>query len=200
MSVAWAMMSGDARRTSSCCTDSRAPAALGRRRAALGAERYRALAPDIRGHGAAGCRAADRLRRSAPPTCSPRRPRASLCAATRWAAGSRCTSRSRRPSASARLVLVSTTAGIEDAAERRAPPRSRRAARRRDRARVDRGRSRDRWSSQPLFAGDPDAAAAARARGHRCATNRGAGRRAARHRHRVDGAAVGPARRARRHR
>ena len=47
-------------------------------------------------------------------------PGASRCAATRWAGAWRCTSRWPRPSASARLVLVSTSAGIEDDAERAA--------------------------------------------------------------------------------
>ena len=49
--------------------------------------------------------------------------------ATRWAAGSACSSRSTAPSSSSGLVLVSASPGIADAAERAAAPRGRRAAR-----------------------------------------------------------------------
>ncbi len=85
--------------------------------ARLDGERYRPLAPDLRGHGAASSRRPS-VRRRSPGRARARRAIRSRCAATRWAAGSRCRSRSPRPSASQRLVLVATTAGIEDPAER----------------------------------------------------------------------------------
>ena len=165
---------------SSCCTDSRArgrawePWPSGWTR-----QRYRPLAPDLRGHGDGRRRAADRLRRGARPTSWPRRPAAFALSATRWAAGSRCTSRSRRPSASTRLVLVSTTAGIEDEAERAAPARRRTptaaaiASGRRSRPSPTAG------CAQPLSPTTRRRPGAARAR-HPAQRPVGAGRRAAR--------------------
>ena len=68
----------------------------------------------------AGGRAAGHLRGDHGGRARRARRRASRSAGTRWAAGSRSPSRSPRPSGSRRLVLVATTAGIEDADERAA--------------------------------------------------------------------------------
>ncbi len=130
----------------------------------LDGERYRPLAPDLRGHGAAG----------------PRRPidmDACVADVARLAPGSFALAgysmggrlalhvALAHPERVARLVLVSTTAGIDDEAQR---------ARRRDSdaalaawMEAD-GRTMsevaDRWGAQPLFAGQaPEVAAAARA-------------------------------------
>ena len=158
----------------------------------LDGERYRALAPDIRGHGAAATRrpidfaacVAGRRRRSC---------RAPFALAG-YSQGGRLALHVAlaHPARVTRLVLVSATAGIEDDAER---------ARRRDAdaalaawMEAD-GRLMsevaDRWGAQPLFA---DAAARGRgggARGpprQRARASRGG---AARDRHGRDGAAVG---------
>ena len=105
----------------------------------LDPERYRPLALDLRGHGAArdarpitfaAC-VGRRRSRSAPERVRAR-------AATRSAAGSRCTSRWRTPQRVSRLVLVASTAGIEDAA----PRAERRAADERSPPRPSRARSR----------------------------------------------------------
>lgn len=130
----------------------------------LGGERYRPLAPDIRGHGAAATRrpidfascSADVLRLGGP-----------RFALAGYSQGGRLALHVAlaRPERVTRLVLVSATAGIEDDAERA----RRRAA---DAAlatwmETD-GRLMtevaDRWGTQPLFASQaPEVAAAARA-------------------------------------
>ena len=137
---------------------------------------------------------------SAPRTCSPRRPGGSSCAATRWAGGWRCTSRSQAPER-----VDAPRARLDDRRDR-GRGRARAPARDADLAlagELERGTIEEfaeRWLEQPLFAGD-GAAAAARARdGHRSQRAAIAGRRAARHRHRGDDAALGAARRARRRR
>ena len=116
----------------------------------------------------------------------------SRSAATRWAGGSRCTPRSRSgPEIVTRLVLVGASPGLADPAERAA----RRAA---DDALAARIETLDieafarEWGAQPLFAGQPERVAAARARGSAAQHAGRAGRRPARSRDRRDGAAVGP--------
>ena len=160
--------------------------------AALG-ERYRALAPDIRGHGSAADARPVVVRRRARRRAGARAGALRARAATRWAGGSRCRSRSRRAaSASSRLVLSAPRPGSPIPAERRA----RRAA---DEALADRIEGEGieafarEWAALPLFAGQPAAVARRRARRRACAVARRPRRRAARPRHRRDGAAVGAA-------
>ena len=126
---------------------------------ALGAQRYIAAPVDLRGHGAAaGLRpitfaaCVDDVLAAAPP-------RFALCG---YSLGGRIALHVAlaAPSRVSRLILVATTAGIEDPDERAA----RRAT---DRALADAvaaGTIEDfvaRWSAQPLFAGDPPELAAA---------------------------------------
>ena len=125
--------------------------------ARLERERYTALAPDLRGHGSArdarpvtfAAVVADVLA-SAPE-------RFTLCG---YSMGGRIAMHVAlaAPQRIERLVLVATTAGIEDDAER--------AARRADDERLAAFTERatiesfaDRWAAQPLFAGTPPAAA-----------------------------------------
>lgn len=119
----------------------------------LGLERYRPLAPDLRGHGAAA-----------------RRRPVSFAACVRdvlgeapdefvlagYSMGGRIAQHVAlaAPERVRRLVLISTTAGIEDPAERAA----RRAADETLALRVERSSIEDfaaRWRAQPLFASDP---------------------------------------------
>ena len=126
--------------------------------AALGG-RYRALAPDLPGHGQAAERRPASSPR-APRTCGRWRTSRCALAATRWAGGSRSTPRWRCPTTCERLVLVGASPGIADAAERE----QRRAA---DAALADRIEGIDiaafarEWGSQELFAGQPERVAAA---------------------------------------
>ena len=121
--------------------------------AALGAQRYIAAAPDLRGHGSAAGRrpvsfaaCTQDIRALAPE-------RFALCG---YSLGGRVALHVAlsAPARVTRLVLVATTAGIDDPAERA----ERRAA---DLALADAtaaGTIADfvaRWSAQPLFAGDP---------------------------------------------
>ena len=191
---------GDAR-------DARPPARVRRHRARLGPRRRASWTRTL--YGARPGPARPRRRGPARGRSRSRRSRADVLAAapTRFALvrlldgrpDRARTSRSPRPSASARLVLVATTAGIDDAARARGAPRRRRAR--------SPSRSRatgieafaDRWLAQPLFAGrSAGGAGAAPAPTSRATTPAGlaaalrgigTGR---------DGAALGPARRARR--
>jgi 2-succinyl-6-hydroxy-2,4-cyclohexadiene-1-carboxylate synthase len=123
----------------------------------LDRERYTAIAPDLRGHGEARdarpitfeAVAADVLA-AAPPTFA-------LCG---YSMGGRIAQHVAlaAPERIERLVLVATTAGIEDDGERAA----RRAADERLAAFADGATIEafaDRWARQPLFAGTPPAAA-----------------------------------------
>jgi 2-succinyl-6-hydroxy-2,4-cyclohexadiene-1-carboxylate synthase len=129
----------------------------------LAGETYRPLAPDLRGHGAAAARRPIDM-----DSCV--RDIAGLAARRFALAGYSMGGRIALhvalayPERVSRLVLVSTTAGIEDAVERA-------ARRERDEALaawMQDGRTiaqvADRWGAQPLFAGQaPEVAAAARA-------------------------------------
>ena len=119
--------------------------------AALG-ERYRALAPDLRGHGVRPRAARSRSRAATRPA----RARAGALrarAATRWAAGSRSRSRSRRPTASRGCCWSARLPGS------RTPRSAAPAARPTRRSPIEiegRGSSRSRaLGALPLFAGQP---------------------------------------------
>jgi 2-succinyl-6-hydroxy-2,4-cyclohexadiene-1-carboxylate synthase len=128
----------------------------------LDGERYRPLAPDLRGHGAAGSRRPIDMASCARDVAGFVAGRFALAG---YSMGGRIALHVAlaHPGRVSRLVLVSTTAGIDDAAGR--------AARRaRDEALADWLEAHtiaefaDRWGSQPLFAGQsPEVAAAARA-------------------------------------
>jgi 2-succinyl-6-hydroxy-2,4-cyclohexadiene-1-carboxylate synthase len=126
--------------------------------ARLDGERYRPLAPDLRGHGAASARRPvgfaacieDVLGLVAHPF--------TLCG---YSMGGRIALHVAlaAPGRIERLLLVATTAGIDDPAEREA----RRAADEALAAETERGPIEafaDRWTAQPLFAGTPPQAAA----------------------------------------
>jgi 2-succinyl-6-hydroxy-2,4-cyclohexadiene-1-carboxylate synthase len=123
----------------------------------LDPERYTALAPDLRGHGAArGARpigfdtvVADVLA-AAPP-------RFALCG---YSMGGRIALRVAlaAPGRIERLVLVATTAGIDDEAERAARRQAdERLAQLTEAATIE--AFADRWTAQPIFAGTPPEAA-----------------------------------------
>ena len=137
----------------------------------LDRERYRPLAPDLRGHGAAAAHRARRLRRPASATCSPRRPtRFALCG---YSLGGRIALHVAlaAPERVTRLVLVATTAGIEDEGDARRAPRRRRGARRALDARPRSRRSPTAgWRSRCSRARRPRPRGLAR--GPRCATTR----------------------------
>jgi 2-succinyl-6-hydroxy-2,4-cyclohexadiene-1-carboxylate synthase len=128
----------------------------------LAGERYRPLAPDLRGHGAAGTRRPIDMGSCVRDVVG--------LAAGRFALGGYSMGGRialhvalAHPERVSRLVLVSTTAGIDEPSER-AERRARDEAlaawmQRRTIAEVA-----DRWGAQPLFAGQvPEVAAAARA-------------------------------------
>ena len=177
-------------RRSSSCTASRRPARAGGGRPRRWRGRYRALVPDLPGHGQAAhrtpsfdaCAAYVRALAPAAPSRSP---------ATRWAAGSRSTPRSRSARRSSRGSCWSARAR---ASPTRRSARQRRAA---DDALADRIETLDieafarEWGAQPLFAGQPERVAAARLRRPAAQHARRARGGAARPRDRRDGAAVG---------
>ena len=161
----------------------------------LAGERYRPLAPDLRGHGAAASRRPIDM-----AACV--RDVAGLAAGSFALAGYSMGGRIAlhvalaHPERVSKLVLISTTAGIEDVAERA-------ARRERDEALADWIEAHaiaefaDRWGALPLFAGQPaEVAAAGRADrlrndpAHLAAALRGIGTGAM-------AAALGPPRRAR---
>jgi 2-succinyl-6-hydroxy-2,4-cyclohexadiene-1-carboxylate synthase len=126
--------------------------------ARLDAERYRPLAPDLRGHGTAASRrpisfdgcVEDVLGLVADPFA--------LCG---YSMGGRIALHVAlaAPERVERLILVATTAGIEDPGERQ----ERRAADEALAAETEHGTIEsfaDRWTAQPLFAGTPPQAAA----------------------------------------
>ncbi len=130
----------------------------------LAGERYRPLAPDLRGHGAAASRRPIDFASCVADVAGLAAGRFALAG---YSMGGRLALHVAlaHPQRVARVVLVSATAGIEDPAERAA----RRAADEELAAWMDAGgrlmsEVADRWGAQPLFAGQaPAVAAAARA-------------------------------------
>jgi 2-succinyl-6-hydroxy-2,4-cyclohexadiene-1-carboxylate synthase len=130
----------------------------------LAGERYRPLAPDIRGHGAAAARRPIDVASCVDDALRLAGPRFALAG---YSQGGRLALHVAlaQPERVSRLVLVSATAGIEDDAERA----RRRAADEQLAGWMEAGgrlmtEVADRWGAQPLFASQsPEAAAAARA-------------------------------------
>jgi 2-succinyl-6-hydroxy-2,4-cyclohexadiene-1-carboxylate synthase len=128
----------------------------------LGGERYRPLAPDLRGHGAAGSRRPIDMDACVADVAALAPGRFALAG---YSMGGRIALHVAlaHPGRVSRLVLVSTTAGIEDPEERA----RRRAGDERLAAWMERRTMvavADRWGAQPLFAGQrAEVAAAARA-------------------------------------
>jgi 2-succinyl-6-hydroxy-2,4-cyclohexadiene-1-carboxylate synthase len=127
----------------------------------LAGERYRPLAPDIRGHGAAGSRRPVDFASCVADVARLAGPRFALAG---YSQGGRLALHVAlaHPERVSRLVLVSATAGIEDAAERA----RRRVADEELAAWIEAdGRLMsevaDRWGAQPLFADQPAAVAEA---------------------------------------
>src|SRR5258705_9485645 len=121
--------------------------------ARLDAERYRPLAPDLRGHGAAAGRRPIGFAECVADVLAAAPERFALCG---YSLGGRVAQHVAlsAPERVTGLVLVSTTAGIEDAAERA----ERRSADEALAARTERGSIEDfvaTWREQPLFEGDP---------------------------------------------
>jgi len=130
----------------------------------LDGERYRPLAPDIRGHGGAASRRPIDFASCVEDVTRLAEPRFALAG---YSQGGRLALHVAlaHPERVTRLVLVSATAGIEDEAARA----RRRAADAQLAAWMEAGgrlmtEVADRWAAQPLFAGQPpEVAAAARA-------------------------------------
>jgi 2-succinyl-6-hydroxy-2,4-cyclohexadiene-1-carboxylate synthase len=130
----------------------------------LAGERYRPLAPDLRGHGAAGARRPIDFESCVADVARLGGARFALAG---YSMGGRLALHVAlaHPDRVSRLVLVSATAGIEDPAHR-----AQRRARDGELATWMEAEGRlmtevaDRWAAQPLFAGQtPEVAAAARA-------------------------------------
>jgi 2-succinyl-6-hydroxy-2,4-cyclohexadiene-1-carboxylate synthase len=125
-------------------------------------ETYRPLAPDLRGHGAAGSRRPIDMDACVRDVVGLAGRRFALAG---YSMGGRIALRVAlaHPKRVSRLVLVSTTAGIDDAAERA----ERRAREEQLASWIEQhtiAEFADRWGAQPLFAGQsPEVAAAARA-------------------------------------
>ncbi len=123
----------------------------------LDAQRYRAVAPDLRGHGAAAAARPVSFAACAADALAAAPASATLCG---YSLGGRIALHAAlaAPERVARLVLVATTAGIDDADERAA-----RRASDEELARFAEGATieafADRWAAQPLFAGTPPDAA-----------------------------------------
>ncbi len=121
----------------------------------LGRERYTALAPDLRGHGSRAGAAPVTFEAITADVLAAAPPRFALGGYSmggRIALAVALTA----PERTSRLVLVATTAGIEDADERVA----RRAGDERLADEIERqgiAAFADRWLAQPLFAGDDEA-------------------------------------------
>ena len=183
--------------------DGRPPARLrGTRRAwdlvadRLAAERYRPLALDLRGHGDARDRRPIGFAECAADVAAAAPDGSVLCG---YSMGGRIALHVALadPGRVARLVLVATTAGIEDPSAR-----GRGAARTTSAwpSEIEDGDIEafaDRWMAQPLFAGTSPRGGTALARGPAAQRPARAGGRAARRRSGGDGAALGPAGRAR---
>jgi len=127
-------------------------------RAALG-ERYRALAPDLRGHGSASARRPITFGDCVADVVALAPGRFALAG---YSLGGRVALHVAlaHPARVARLVLVSTTAGIADPAAR-AARRTADAALARELERLTIAAFAERWAAQPLFAGQTAAVAAA---------------------------------------
>ena len=155
----------------------------------LDRERYTPLAPDLRGHGDARDARPVTFEACVADVLAAAPERFVLCG---YSMGGRIAQHVAlaAPERVERLVLVATTAGIADEAER--------AARRADDERLAAfadgatiEQFADRWAAQPLFAGTPPDGRPHLARGPAAQRPARAGRRPARHGHRRDGAAVG---------
>jgi 2-succinyl-6-hydroxy-2,4-cyclohexadiene-1-carboxylate synthase len=123
----------------------------------LDAERYRPLALDLRGHGAARAARPITFAACADDVAAAAPERFVLCG---YSLGGRIALHVAlgRPDRVSRLVLVATTAGIEDPARREERRRAdERLAAETERASIE--SFAERWMAQPLFAGTPPEAA-----------------------------------------
>jgi 2-succinyl-6-hydroxy-2,4-cyclohexadiene-1-carboxylate synthase len=123
----------------------------------LDRERYTALAPDLRGHGSARAARPISFDACVEDILSAAPPRFTLCG---YSMGGRLAFHVAlaAPARVERLVLVATSAGIDDATERAARRASdERLATFAERATIE--EFADRWAAQPLFAGTPPEAA-----------------------------------------